>query len=119
MLVNQLLRNLTSFLTILEAGPNEPIQYWFYQSEQFPRFQYVYNQTRDCESRIEEAGIGRIRTHQMCKKVNIKIGIIGEFTDKDCRLISKREGSKTLYITVYIHSITLTYLFCLIKYKEL
>lgn len=67
-LVNPLLGNLTSILIISEAVPIEPIQYWFYQSEQFPRFQYVYNQTRDCESRIEKAGMGRIRTHQMSKK---------------------------------------------------
>lgn len=111
-LVNPLLGNLTSILIISEAVPIEPIQYWFYQSEQFPRFQYVYNQTRDCESRIEKAGMGRIRTHQMSRKVNIKIGIIGEFTDKDCTLISKRKGSENLHITVYIHSFTLTYLFC-------
>lgn len=48
----------------------------------------------DCKSRIEEAGMGKIRTHQMSENVNIKIGIIGEFTDTDCNLISKRKGNE-------------------------
>lgn len=94
MLVNQLLRYLTSVLTISEGVPIELIHYWFYQSEQFPRFQYIYNQTRDCKIRIEKAGMGRIRTHKMSKNVNIKIGIIGKFTDKDYNLISKRKGNE-------------------------
>lgn len=48
----------------------------------------------DCKSRIEKAGIGRIQTHQMSENVNIKIGTIGDFTDKKCNLISKRKGSE-------------------------
>lgn len=48
----------------------------------------------DCKSRIEKAGIERIRTHQMSENVNIKIGTTGDFTDKKCNLISKRKGSE-------------------------
>lgn len=78
-----------------EAVLIEPIQYRFYKPEQFPRFQYIYNQIMDCKSRIEKAGIGRIQTHQMSQNVIIKIGTIGDFTDKKCNLISKRKGRKT------------------------
>lgn len=81
-------------MTISEAAPIEPIQYWFYQSEQFPRFQYIYNQIMDCKTRIDKAGMGKIRTHQISENVNIKIGIIGGMTDTDCNLISKRKGSE-------------------------
>lgn len=45
----------------------------------------------------------------MFKKVNIKIGIIGEFIDKDCIFILKRKGSENLYIIVYIYSFILMY----------
>lgn len=83
----------TTILTVSEEVPLEPIQYWFYSAEKFPRFHYIYNQTMDCKSRVEKMGMSGIQTHQMSKKVVIKIGIISESTDNVCNLISKRKGS--------------------------
>lgn len=93
----QLEIHLTTILTISEELPLEPIQYWFYSAEKFPRFHYVYNQTMDCKSRVEKMGTSGIQTHHMPKKVFIKIGIIGESTDNVCNLISKRKGSVKNY----------------------
>lgn len=64
----------------------------FYKMKQFRHFQYVYNQTADCESRVQKLQNDIVSTNQMAKDILIKIRILGDFSDEDLNLISKSEG---------------------------
>lgn len=61
--------------------------------EHFPRFQFVYNQIRDCKSRLEKFGKGKIRVDLMFENVIIKIVIVGGFTANNLYLLTESEGS--------------------------
>lgn len=70
----------------------EPLHVLFYKMKQFRHFQYVYNQTADCESRVQKLQHDIVSTNQMAKDIFVKIRILGDFSDEDLNLISKSEG---------------------------
>lgn len=81
------------FFSILEAAPKSSTHSLFFKMNHFPRFQFVYNQTRDCKSRLEKFGKGKIRINKMFENVIIKIVIVGGFTDDNLRLLTESAGS--------------------------
>lgn len=70
----------------------ESLHVLFYKMKQFRHFQYVYNQTADCKSRVQKLQNDVVSTNQMAKDIFIKIRILGDFSDEDLNLISKSEG---------------------------
>lgn len=79
--------------TISEAAPKSSTHSLYFKMKKFPRFQYVYNLVRDCKSRIEKGGKGKVKLVEMFKNVIIKIVIVGSFTDDDLQLLTKSSGS--------------------------
>lgn len=67
--------------------------------KQFQHFQYVYNQTAGCQSRLEKLRNNVVSTTQMAKDIFIKIRILGDFKDEDLNLISKKAGK--FFMTYY------------------
>lgn len=79
-------------LKISDVASKEPFHVRFYKMKQFQHFQYVYNQTAGCQSRLPKLQNNVVSTTQMAKDMFIKIRILGEFKDEDLNLISKKAG---------------------------
>lgn len=85
-------------LILLEAA-SRPVKYLFWKAKSFEHFQYIYNNTRDCKTRVDKLLKKDDLADPMPKDVIIKIGIVGDFTKDNVNLISKRPGS------IYSHNI--------------
>lgn len=83
-------------LKIKDVASKEPFHVRFYKMKQFQHFQYVYNQTAGCQSRLPKLQNNVVSTTQMAKDMFIKIRILGEFKDEDLNLISKKAGRTKL-----------------------
>lgn len=69
------------------------IQYFYYKAaKDFKDFFYVYNLTRDCQSRVQWLLKKNDQINTLSKGVVIKIGIAGRFTVDNLNLISKHRG---------------------------
>lgn len=86
------LNDATHYFKISDVASKESPHVLFYKMKQFRHFQYVYNQTADCESRVQKLQNDIVSTNQMAKDILIKIRILGDFSDEDLNLISKSEG---------------------------
>lgn len=86
------LKYATYYFKFSDVASKEPLHVLFYKMKQFRHFQYVYNQTADCESRVQKLQHDIVSTNQMAKDIFIKIRILGDFSDEDLNLISKSEG---------------------------
>lgn len=80
-------------LKFSDDASNEPFQVRFYKIKQFQHFQYVYNQTAGCHSRLQKLRNNVVSTTPMAKDIFIKIRILGHFKDEDLNLISKKAGT--------------------------
>lgn len=78
---------------ISEAEPRSSNTYLFWHAKHFQHFHYLYNLVRDCENRVEKLKQSKDLTNRMPGDVVIKIGIVGNFTEENVKLISKRSGS--------------------------
>lgn len=67
--------------------------YIFYKAKYFQAFHYYCKLVRHCRSRTEKILKSKDRGNVITENVFIKIGIMGEFTDADLKLISKRSGN--------------------------
>lgn len=67
--------------------------YIFYKAKYFQAFHYYCKLVRHCRSRTEKVLKSNDRGNVITENVFIKIGIMGEFTDDDLKLISKRSGN--------------------------
>lgn len=83
----------TVFFVILEADPRPSITYLFWHAKHFQHFHYLYNLARDCQNRVEKLKQSKDLAIRMPEDVFIKIGIVGNFTKDNVKLISKRSGS--------------------------
>lgn len=79
-------------LKISDVASREPFHVRFYKMKHFQHFQYVYNQTAGCQSRLQKLQNNMVLTTQMSKDMFIKIRILGEVKDEDLNLISKKAG---------------------------
>lgn len=86
------LNDATYYFKISDVASKESPHVLFFKMKQFRHFQYVYNQTADCESRVQKLQNDIVSTNQMAKDILIKIRILGDFSDEDLNLISKSEG---------------------------
>lgn len=70
------------------------IQFFYYKAIHFQHFDYIYKLTREYKFRnFGEIPCDNMDTTVMPKDVILKIGIAGEFTDKNLKLISKTKGA--------------------------
>lgn len=67
-----------------------------YNSAAFQHFQYSLDLMRDCESRVELV-IPMDKETKLPTNVMVQINIIGEVTENDLKLLSKRKGNNILY----------------------
>lgn len=77
------------------------ITYLFWHAKHFQHFHYLYNLARDCENRVEKLKQSNDLAKRMPEDVVIKIGIVGNFTKDNVKLISKRSG-RALSLNAFI-----------------
>lgn len=78
---------------ISEAQIVPPIYYIYYkEGHGFQQFTHIYHLVRDCKSRVD--GLQNItdNTTSMPEVFVLRIGIVGNFTADNLKLISKRTG---------------------------
>lgn len=80
------------YFLISETKSKLPV-YIFYKAKYFQAFHYYCKLVRHCRSRTEKVLKSKDRGNVITENVFIKIGIMGEFTDDDLKLISKRSGN--------------------------
>lgn len=78
---------------VSEADQRPSITFLFWRAEYFHHFHYLYNLARDCEYRVVKLKQSRDLANRMPEDVVIKLGIVGNFTKDNEKLISKRSGS--------------------------
>lgn len=93
MILEPIKKTLKPFFSISEANPRPSITYLFWRAEHFHHFYYLYNLARDCKYRVEKLKQSKDLANRMPEDVAIKIGIVGNFTEDNVKLISKRSGS--------------------------
>lgn len=89
-------------MILLETASRPSIKYLFWRAKYYEHFHYVYNLVRDCKTRVEKLLLKKNDlTYPMPKDVMVKIGIVGDYTEDNVNLISKRPGS------IFLHNILL------------
>lgn len=69
------------------------MKYLLWKAKYYEHFHYVYNLVRDCKSRVQKLLKKNDMPYPMPKDVIVKIGIVGDYTQDNVKLISKRQGS--------------------------
>lgn len=81
----------------LEAASRQSVKYLFWKAKYYEHFHYVYKLVRDCKTRVDMLQKKNDLANPMPKDVIVKIGIVGDCTEDNIKLISKRQGN------IYIH----------------
>nr|XP_022304803.1 uncharacterized protein LOC111111906 isoform X2 [Crassostrea virginica] len=83
-------------LPLYEKKPSESTtRSCLYNSAAFQHFQYSLDLMRDCESRVELV-IPMDKETKLPTNVMVQINIIGEVTENDLKLLSKRKGKQKI-----------------------
>lgn len=73
-----------------EAERKSSLQYFYYNAKHFQHFYYIYNLMRDCHARKEEMRKTSDEKNALAEKIIVKLGIVGEYTEDNLKLLSKR-----------------------------
>lgn len=85
-------------ILILSEGASIPsVKYLLWKAKYYEHFHYVYKLVRDCKTRVDMLQKKNDLANPMPKDVIVKIGIVGDCTEDNIKLISKRQGN------IYIH----------------
>lgn len=77
---------------IKEAASRQSVKYLFWKAKYYEHFHYVYKLVRDCKTRVDMLQKKNDLANPMPKDVIVKIGIVGDCTEDNIKLISKRQG---------------------------
>lgn len=69
------------------------MKYLFWKGKYYEHFHYVDNLVKDCKTRVDMLQMKNDLAYPMPKDVIVKIGIVGDYTEDNIKLISKRQGS--------------------------
>lgn len=75
-----------------------PIEYIYLDSKHLPHFQYTYKMTRKCTRRLVNVCTSEELIDFRSEDVLIRIGVVGENTEDNLKLLSKGKGKRTFKI---------------------
>lgn len=75
-----------------------PIKYIYIDSKHLPHFQYIYKMTRKCTRRLVNVCTSEKLIDFRSEDVLIRIGVVGENTEENLKLLSKGKGKRTFKI---------------------